>query len=508
MKFSWAAGLVLVLAVTETAGSNWFSRAVYNKWHETELERWLSDHDIPYPKPADRKDLENLVKTNWESRVHAPLSHTAEHATDTLSNAKDWIFDTWSDSQLKNFLDKHGIPVPQPKRRDTLLSVARDNYETIAQKLGQTTFYPGNWLYEQWSESDLKEFLDSRGFPVPQPSTRDKLIASVRRNARLSGMESRRVSESVAASAAAAQQSLSEALFNAWSESDFKEFFDKHGIKVPQGSKRNEWIALARKHRASLLQGPTSTIKSAFGAATSKAGNEWARATEDAQLKADDLFNAAINQWSDSRLKAFLDARGVPVPQATKRDELLAKVRLHKNKAMSGYTAWTFDTWTKENLGKYLSSQHQKAMANVDYTREELLRKAQSAYAQASKTGGPSLASATQYLSQAAASAKKTAFDTWSKTDLEKYLESYGIKARREWDLHQLRNEAQSHADFFRYGTQKQEASIFARMQSGVQWVLDQLKIGALSGRQEGEKAAETVKAKGSKAAERVVGEL
>ena len=35
------------------------------------------------------------------------------------------------------------------------------------------------------AESDLKEWLDTNGFPVPQPTNRDKLIASVRRNSRI-----------------------------------------------------------------------------------------------------------------------------------------------------------------------------------------------------------------------------------------------------------------------------------------------------------------------------------
>ncbi|PGH17779.1 hypothetical protein AJ79_00920 [Helicocarpus griseus UAMH5409] len=527
MRFSWASGLVLFLAVTETAGSrNWFSKAggMKRSWNDGSpitaslpplsqaakpFEPTANIHvDIPYPTPADRKDLEELVKTNWESRVQIPLTQTAEQASESFFNVKEWIFDSWSDSQLKAFLDRHGIPSPQPRRRDTLLAAARENYEAIAKKLGQTTFYPGNWLYEHWSESELKDYLDSHGYHVPQPSTRDKLIASVRRNARLASVEARRASEAASASADAAQATLTEALFNAWSDSDFKKFFDEHGIKVPQGSKRNELIALARKHRASLLQTPTSSVTSAYGAATSKAGNEFARATEDAQLKTEDMFNAAINQWSDSRLKAYLDARGVPVPQATKRDELLAKVRLHKNKAMTGYSAWTFDTWTKENLGKYLSSQHQKMMENVDYSRDELLRKAKSAYAQASKTSGPEFASATNYLAKQTAAAKEAAFETWSRADLEKYLESYGLKGYKSWDVAKLRAEAQRNANIFRYGVLQQEATIFSRLQSGVQWVIDQLKIGALSGRTEGQKAADAAKEKGSHAAHRVADEL
>ena len=258
---------------------------------------------------------------------------------------------SWTDSQLKAFLDKNGFPSPQPRKRDTMLTVARENYESIAQKLGETVHYPGDWLYETWSESDLKEFLDERGVPVPQPSTRDKLIASVRRNSRLASLNMKNTAASASASANAAKESLSDAVLDAWSDSTIKEWADKNGIKVPQGSKRNELLALARKHRKSLTgDNVASSASSAFGAATTSAGNQYAQATDDASLVADDAFNSAVGTWSDSRLKAFLDSRGVPVPQAGKKDELIKQVRLNKHKAASGFSAWTFDTWTTENL--------------------------------------------------------------------------------------------------------------------------------------------------------------
>lgn len=241
------------------------------------------------------------------------------------------------------------MPAPQPRKRDSLIATVRGNFESIAQKTKQTINYPGNWLYETWSESDLKEFLDERGVPVPQPTTRDKLIASVRRNARLASLNLKNSAASASASASAAQASLSDSLLDAWSDSQIKEWADKNGIKVPQGSNRNELIALARKHRESLLNA-ASSASSGFNAATTKAGNEFARATDDAQAKAQDAFDSVLKTWSDSRLKAFLDARGVPVPQSGKKDELIAAVRLHQHKAASGWSAWTFDTWTTENL--------------------------------------------------------------------------------------------------------------------------------------------------------------
>lgn len=232
-----------------------------------------------------------------------------------------------------------------------MLATVRQNYESVAKKLGETASYPGSWLYETWTESDLKEFLDERGVPVPQPTTRDKLIAQVRRHSRLSAQSMKEAAASASSSAKAAKESLSDVVFDAWSDTQIKDWADKNGIKVPQGSKRNELLALAKKHRASLTGDKVlSSGSSAFNAATTKAGNEYAKATDDATLKSQESFDNAVGTWSDSRLKAFLDARGVPVPQSGKKDELMAQVRLNKHKAATGWSAWTFDTWTSANL--------------------------------------------------------------------------------------------------------------------------------------------------------------
>lgn len=125
-----------------------FTPTAYNKWHETELERWLSDHNVPYPTPADRKELEKLVQKNWNSYVVTPYKdwdadklneylklkgvetkdaaaaskdslisqvqgvwyESEDKAQTAWSSVKDWILDTWTESQLKAFCDHHGIP--------------------------------------------------------------------------------------------------------------------------------------------------------------------------------------------------------------------------------------------------------------------------------------------------------------------------------------------------------------------------------------------------------------
>ncbi|KAJ5918923.1 hypothetical protein N7454_010067 [Penicillium verhagenii] len=512
MKLHLATGLVFFLATAEAVGaSSWWSKAVYNKWHETELERWLSDHDIPHPSPADRRDLESLVKSHWETKVQRPLGAVADQVTDEFHYAKEWVFDSWSDSQLKSFLDYHGIPAPQPRKRDVLIKTARENYETIAKKVGETAAYPGNWVYEQWSDSDLKEWLDERGWPAPQPSTRDKLIALVRRNSRTASLQARALTASAIASAEAAQASLSDELFNAWSDSRLKEFLDEHNVRVPQGSKRNELIALARKHRAYLVDQAASAsaaASEAIGAATTKAGNQFARATDDVKLKAEDQFNSAVNTWSDSRLKAFLDARSVPVPQAGKRDELVAAVRASAHRAAGGWNQYNFDTWDKEHLLKYLSAVNAKAAKKADASREELAKYAEENYVKASKIGGQQYASATAAAAQATGAAKDATFEQWSQSELKHYLDSYGIPVYQGSNINELRAVARRHATYFKYGTTNPQDTIYAKVVDTLQWAFDQLKIGASSGRAQGQEAAEKVREKASEQAQRVRSEL
>lgn len=204
----------------------------------------------------------------------------------------------WTDSQLKAFLDYHGIPNPSPRTRDSLLSTVRSNYQSAANKAGETTAYPGNWIYQSWSDSDLKEWLDERGIPNPQPSSRDKLIASVRRNSKIASDESSSKLASATNAAASAQQSFSNALLDSWSDSQIKEWADKQGIKVPQGSKRNELIALARKHSASLTGGNAASSASGYyHGATTSAGNTFAQATNDAYAQVRGYYDWALNNF-------------------------------------------------------------------------------------------------------------------------------------------------------------------------------------------------------------------
>jgi hypothetical protein len=273
-----------------------------------------------------------------------------------------------------------------------------------------------------------------------------------------------------------------------------------------------------RKHRAEILGDTVSASgASAYGAATSKVGNQYAQATGKASLASQEAFNSAVGTWSESRLKAYLDARGVPVPHGSKKDELRALVRKNAHKAASGWTAWTFDDWSYQNLKDYLASSGDATAKKVSEksgaTRDELLAAAQSAYASASSAGGSSYASVTSYLSQATDSAKSAAFDTWSESELKSYLDSYGIVSSVPlpfWmqstnpfpqpvpqgsTINELRAYARKQCTYFKYGTSTPSETIFAKIgdtaKQSWQWVLDQLNVGSQAAKNKGQQGVD-----------------
>ena len=289
-------------------------------------------------------------------------------------------------------------------------------------------------------------------------------------------------------------------IIDAWSESQLKEFADKNGIPVPQDTKVNELRALVRKNRADILD----SASSAYGAATSNAQNQYAKASDSASLAAQDAFNSVVDSWSDSRLKAYLDSRGVPVPQGSKQDDLKALVRKHSHKASTGYSAWTFDDYNADNIKAYLNKHGdaaaKKAAAKKDATRDELLSAAQSAYSSASKTGGAEYAAATEYLAARSNDAKKHAFDSWSETDLKAYLDSYGIPVPQGSKLEELKAQARKQSNYFRYGTSTPGGTVFAQLeetlQNGWNWVAAQLQLGGEAASAKAAQASAEAKAK------------
>ncbi len=109
-----------------------FLTVVYNKWHETELERWLSDNNVPYPTPADRKDLENLVKDNWQSKITQP-------------------YNDWDSSQLTSFLKLKGVQTQEAAtaNKDSLVAQVKNSWYETEDKAEDAWSSVKDWILDR-----------------------------------------------------------------------------------------------------------------------------------------------------------------------------------------------------------------------------------------------------------------------------------------------------------------------------------------------------------------------
>jgi len=105
---------------------------VYNKWHETELERWLSDHNVPYPTPADRKDLQNLVKDNWQSKIATP-------------------YNDWEAPQLQSYLKQKGVETKETAaaNKDGLIAEVKKYWYEAEDKAEDAWSSVKDWVFDR-----------------------------------------------------------------------------------------------------------------------------------------------------------------------------------------------------------------------------------------------------------------------------------------------------------------------------------------------------------------------
>jgi hypothetical protein len=155
-----------------------------------------------------------------------------------------------------------------------------------------------------------------------------------------------------------------------------------------------------------------------------------------------------------------------------------------------------------------LYEQNDKVVKKTGATRDDYVKVAQDFYSRASKAGGERYASLTSQLTQVTQAPKANTFDTWSQSELKHFLDSFGIPVYQGSNLSELKAQARKHATFFHYGVSSPSGAIFARIQEGVYWVLDQLKFGVTCGRTQGREVVEAIKEQAAKATGKVKKEL
>jgi len=121
------------------------------------LERWLSDNNIQYPTPADRRDLEKLVQDNWNDVAIQP-------------------YNKWSTSDLTSYLKNKGIEAKDgtAATKDSLLTQVQHAWYETGDKAQEAMGSTQSWILDTWTDSQLKEFCDKHDIPGKNSQPHDK----------------------------------------------------------------------------------------------------------------------------------------------------------------------------------------------------------------------------------------------------------------------------------------------------------------------------------------------
>jgi hypothetical protein len=91
----------------------------------------LSDNNIPYPTPADRKDLENLIKQNWNDYVVSP-------------------YNSWDSKQLQKYITLKGESVQKgaEKNKDSLLAQVKASWTETEDQANDAYASVHDWIFD------------------------------------------------------------------------------------------------------------------------------------------------------------------------------------------------------------------------------------------------------------------------------------------------------------------------------------------------------------------------
>ncbi|CAE6524875.1 unnamed protein product [Rhizoctonia solani] len=252
---------------------------------------------------------------------------SSARAAKALEDSKDYVYSSWSDSDLRAYLEKHGVVKTQAQlTREQLLAQMRTAYASAT-----------NPVYNAWSTSYMHQWLVDHGIiKSDYEKNRDKLAEQLQRY----------------------YYGTTDTVYSTWSDNQLRDWLvERNIIKSDAQIKREKLQKL---------------VKDNYLSAKDTAWNGWSDSDmrqwlidngymrSDAQAKRDemvDLMNRKYNvasdktadylTWPDARLRAYLRAQGVDDSQIpATRPGLLHETRIR----------WVQTTNAVENFVKGIKS--------------------------------------------------------------------------------------------------------------------------------------------------------
>ncbi|KAK9458749.1 uncharacterized protein V1516DRAFT_118092 [Lipomyces oligophaga] len=465
----------------------------YNSWDDNKLAQWLRDNRVKHSSGYSRTDLLDQVQKNWNygagtigpfaswsnerlrlflSNNGIPVKSSKEDNRDWLlssvkkiwtdgpepeskvTETKQWIFNMWSESALKKFLDENDIKSSAFATKDSLLEMVQANYDSLVSKLptwkksSDSSVY--DWLFDAWTDSDLREWLVSHGYAMPKETdSRSTLIDLIRQHSYEATQSARHTSSQFSFQKLYEDMfdvfgSLRDHAFDSWSSTSLKSWLTSKGIDSSRVYTKEELIELASKYQDWLKSDIESSSQSLKESLVNTFGIH--RELSSVSTK---MFRDLTDTWSESALREFLQARGIVAPDNTPLVRLKELVWSNRNKMVSYWDSFYLRTQNSDNLKSWLKLNKQQSQGNHD-----------SLYCQSThwleelrKSDLPKYKEAIEQLQSLYVSSKESMFDTWKDSEIRDYLKSFGeVKMPSNTPRSDLVATAKRNAEAFLHG--------------------------------------------------------
>lgn len=479
----------------------------YQSWTVDELEAYLSRKQVQYKvdtTAADLRDqLVNLVGMFYPSSNYFSFQSASESgksaaaaASSSVSSAYDkvsnWVFDTWSTSQLAAFVQsaKDSSIETVATTRKELQKQAQDIYDrsvTAHANFGQN-YYPGKWIFENWSDQSLRAWLDQNrinlqayGEDAKQQTINaldhEKLIAAVRKNSRnvYDGLQDSRNSfldqlQILNNNIYDKTGTIKNSIFQTWSDAQLSAWLASHKLidsvsdAVPS---KDEMVKLA-KENTNLLQQDINR----YLAAAQKHTSPILSKLNDA---GNNLVDYTYGLWDASRMEKLVAQLKQDVPgwlenrvgeassmAADAASAAAGSAEYTKDQA-SAYLSHIFDAWSTTDLQAWLAAQGQAVNSAAADTansaaqeRDRLVKLASEHLHSANTLLQQPFDDFVQSFATTWRTVSATAFAAWPDTDLQAWIAQHAPAS------HKLYFNTNNHDDLVKTARQ-----VFANIQHG-----------------------------------------
>ncbi|SMN20475.1 similar to Saccharomyces cerevisiae YML128C MSC1 Protein of unknown function [Maudiozyma saulgeensis] len=238
---------VLANKATETVTK---TEVVSGQWQNDVQKLWKR-----YGKP-DLQVAFNRDSLNETLPWLTQLLNVSSPSELSFEKANEWLFTTWSEKTLRDYLKDHSIPFDASQKKDELISLLRDNFESIKKDFENFKgSIPDSTIFKDWSAKDLKQWLEENHIKFNEKISNDKekLVKLVSENIykisetqeetkykalHLLDLANKKLFDS--------NNNITAAAFNDFSKDDLKNWLQYHYIKLDDSISDNKDILLKK----------------------------------------------------------------------------------------------------------------------------------------------------------------------------------------------------------------------------------------------------------------------